>query len=40
MVSNRNVRKAADKHCLNSVAVSVLKIKSICADCFVKIKEW
>jgi hypothetical protein len=37
--SNSKVRKSADKQCLNSVAVSVLKIKSIHAECLMKLND-
>jgi hypothetical protein len=45
MVSNGNFKGAGDEHCLNNVAVSVQKIKSICAACFMEImsihvKKW
>jgi hypothetical protein len=34
-----NVKRSRDKLCSNSVAVSVLKIKSILAECFVELNE-
>lgn len=37
MVSNGNIIKANDGHCLNSVTILVLKIKPVCATFFLKI---
>jgi hypothetical protein len=36
MVPNGSFKNFGDKHCLNIVAVLVLKIKSIRAGCFLK----
>jgi phosphorylcholine metabolism protein LicD len=40
MVSNGIVTKTNGKHCLNSVAISVLKIKCIYAESFIKINVY
>jgi hypothetical protein len=40
MVSNGNVKMCDDKHCLNSAAVSELRIRSVRVDFIVKIKVY
>jgi hypothetical protein len=40
MTSHENDKKSDDKHCLNSVAILVLKIKSIHAACFMKVNVY
>jgi hypothetical protein len=36
MISNDNDKISDNKHCLNRVAASVLKVKSVCSECLVK----
>jgi hypothetical protein len=40
MVSNGSGKKRYAKHCLNSVAVWVLQINSVSAECFVRIRVY
>jgi hypothetical protein len=40
MVTNGNVKLSHDKHHLNSVIISVLKIKTICGKCFMKMNVY